>query len=624
MNSTLLIGASIVLQLVVAAYVFSQVREVEFRRTWLAIGATLVLMTMVRAVTLLRLLQGTILHPPEFEGELLALDALLLMGIGVAYASRLFRSLKRAHLDLMRSQQSLMDSERRLRVLFDNVPDAILTVDQSGTILNVNHAAEELMGAGKEEIMGQSCYDLPLFTSSPDLLRLKGETPSAPVKWLSVETTFENRSGRSLSVEVGGFDMEIGGEFYRTWMLSDISEKKQLRAETESLESQLHHAERLQTMGTLAGGIAHDFNNILTPIVGYTELAMQESEVDGLSRDHLEHVIQGAMRAKELVKQILAFSRQGTQQRKPLLLQPLIRETLTLIRATLPTTIEIRTTIDPDCGVVLGDPAQIHQVLMNLCTNAFHAMGDSGGVLTIGLCERDRSSTQQNLPDGMHNGPYACLTIQDTGCGMDKTTQERIFEPFFTTKTNGQGSGLGLAVVHGIITAHGGAIMVESQPGQGTAFHIYLPVDLRQKLEHATSEESPVSGTERVLVVDDEPVVAVMISQILHSHGYRPVHRTSSVEAHRAFCANPYNFDIVVTDQTMPHMTGMELAAEVKRIRPEIPVILMTGFSEKISSENFRSFGVDGYLMKPVLANTLTRMIHALTDIARTRAKAHA
>jgi CheY-like chemotaxis protein len=249
---------------------------------------------------------------------------------------------------------------------------------------------------------------------------------------------------------------------------------------------------------------------------------------------------------------------------------------------------------------------------MNLCTNAYHAMGESGGVLTIELSEYRHGTTRLNELHDLRPGSYACLTVKDTGCGIDSATLPRIFEPFFTTKPEGEGTGLGLSVVHGIVGAHGGAISVKSQPGQGTTFRVYLPIDQAPARDSAAATESPLSGKERLLVVDDEPVIVDLLAQTLADYGYRVTARTSSVEALETFRAGPYDFDLVVSDQTMPQMTGIELTNRIKELRPDIPVILMTGFSQKISSENYQTFGVDGFLMKPVLVGPLTKLIREM------------
>jgi PAS domain S-box-containing protein len=612
LDATFIIATSVLMQLVAAVFVLSHMRDIELRRLWLAMGAALLLMCVPRTITLVKLLTGQITQPPALESELVALDVSFLMGIGISYAARLFRSLKRAHTELMESQKNLIARESWMRGMFDNIPDALIVVGRDGVVRNTNRAADALLGWPREQIVGTAHNELALFKQNPPEQRRSWISGNGDQTVQVCESTFRNAQGREVSVMMRGFEMTIDKQELRTWIVTDVTEERGLRAEAERLEAQLRHSERLQTVGTLAGGIAHDFNNILAPIVGYTELVLKESEVAPPSRTHLEQVIRGAMRARDLVRQILTFSRQSTRQTIPVQLQSLIKETLILIRASLPSTIQIETAIDPDCRLVIGDPGQLHQVLMNLCTNAFHAMRETGGTLKVTLRERDPERAGR-VNATRNGGQFACLMVEDTGCGIAQAVQDRIFEPFFTTKSEGQGSGLGLSVVYGIVKSHGGSIEVESKPGDGTKFIVYLPLDREHMAASVVTTETAITGTERVLIVDDEPVVAEMVGELLSAYGFRVTHRTSSVEALAAFRANPRGYDAVITDQTMPNLTGIELAAELKRVRGDLPVILMTGFSEQVSADNYRELGIDGYLLKPILASAVTRLVAKLT-----------
>jgi len=613
MDATLIIATSILLQLIAAAVAVRQMRDFEMRKIWLAIAAALLLMGVPRTITLIRMINGEITRPPDLESELVALDVSFLMGIGIAYASKLFRSLKRAQSELARSQQIAIDNEMRLRTLFENAPDAIINSGTDGIIVSVNRAAEDLLGQSSEEIVGRRIADIAPFRAY--LRSRRGAKAEQLTGSLAFEISYPGSSDQQITAEVRGFSVEIHGELHQVWFARDLTEKRRLQSETDRLQDQLRHAERLQAVGTLAGGIAHDFNNILTPIVGYTELAIKSSPDGNITRDHLENVIRGAMRAKNLVKQILAFSRQGTKQTIPVQLQPLVKESLALLRASLPTTIEIDTDIDPSCGVVMADPGQIHQILMNLCINASHAIGESCGTLTVRLDTCQRADIPASGFDGLQEGRYARLSIGDTGHGMDCATLARIFEPFFTTKSDGKGSGLGLSVVHGIVSSHNGAIVAKSELGVGTTFTVYLPLHSVPQQIHEVSDETPVQGSEHVLVVDDEPDIAEMMADTLECYGFKVTTRTSSREGLEAFRANPHAFDVILTDQTMPHMTGVELTAEARKIRPDIPVVVMTGFSEMVMPSNYRSFGLDGYLMKPILAGPVTRMIRSVCSV---------
>ncbi len=380
--------------------------------------------------------------------------------------------------------------------------------------------------------------------------------------------------------------------------------------ETErQLEAQLRHSKRLETIGTMAGGIAHDFNNILTPILGYANMALQDTPSSSETHSDLQHVVKGARRAKDLVNQILTFSRQGEQERKMVEISDVVAEALKLLRASLPSTIEFRESIDTQCGSVLADPTQIHQVLMNLCANAFHAMKEKGGVLEVqlGLVEVDAEFVR--LHTNLHQGTHARLAVSDTGQGMDRETSDRIFDPFFTTKDVGEGTGLGLSVVHGIVRSHGGEITVYSEPGVGTTFHVYIPQSEGEVEEETAEEKAIETGEERVLFVDDDEEVAQVAGRMLRRLGYDVTVHTSSLEARDTFRHNPGRFDIVITDQTMPKMTGVELAKELLSIRPDLPIILISGFSQMFTAEKVKSVGIREFIMKPIVAAELSQAI---------------
>ncbi|MGE0085608.1 MAG: ATP-binding protein [Desulfococcaceae bacterium] len=387
----------------------------------------------------------------------------------------------------------------------------------------------------------------------------------------------------------------------------------QLKKETEErkiLETQLLQSQKMESIGTLAGGIAHDFNNILFPIMGYAEMTISQLPPESPARRNMMEILKAADRAKELVRQILTFSRQSRQERKAIKIDPIIRETVKLLRSTLPPNIRIREDIAEECPYVIADPSQIHQIIMNLCTNAYHAMEDKGGILTIGLkpiCigEKDRKPCPDMFP-----GRYLKITVSDTGSGMTRDITERIFDPYFTTKETGKGTGLGLSIVHGIVKTHEGHISVYSQPGKGTVFEICLPRQDKYTLSPEAVSEGPVpGGNERILLVDDELSIARMLQSMLEELGYRVKARTSSVEALCAFQTGPENFDLLITDLTMPNMSGMELTREVIQIRKDMPVILCTGFSEIFSEEKRRSAGIRKIIMKPVVRRELANVI---------------
>jgi len=370
----------------------------------------------------------------------------------------------------------------------------------------------------------------------------------------------------------------------------------------------------MESIGTLAGGIAHDFNNILFPIVGHTEMLLEDVSEDSPFRASLNEIYTGALRASELVKQILTFSRQESGELKLMKMQPIIKEALKLIRSTIPTTIEIKQNISPACGVIKADPTKIHQIIMNLSTNAYHAMEEIGGELKVSLNELELSTLDLINPD-MATGVYVCLTVSDTGKGMDKNVINKIFDPFFTTKEKGKGTGLGLSVIHGIVTSMNGAIQVYSEPGKGTVFNVYIPVEKSYFTEQISNSNVKIQGgTEKILLVDDEETIISMERLMLERLGYHVTSRTSSIEALEAFRAAPDKFDLVITDMAMPNMPGNKLSAELIKIRPDIPILLCTGFSETMSEEKAVSIGIKGFLWKPIIIKDLAKKIREVLD----------
>jgi nitrogen fixation/metabolism regulation signal transduction histidine kinase len=372
----------------------------------------------------------------------------------------------------------------------------------------------------------------------------------------------------------------------------------------------------LETIGTLAGGIAHDFNNILAAIMGYAELISWEVPQGSRAERNLEELLKASHRARDLVQQILTFSRQSKEERKPLEIKPIVKETLKLLRASLPSSIEIRQEIEDHIGKIDGDPTQIHQVLMNLCTNAAHAMSKNGGLLEVRLSSVDMDASTAAQYSNILPGPYTRLSVSDTGHGMSPEVVERIFDPFFTTKGVGEGTGLGLAVVHGIVESHRGAITVYSRPGNGTTFQVYFPQIDHTKEAADTQKVEPLlmGGTERVLFIDDEQALVDVGEQILKNLRYEVTVRTSSIEALELFRQQPERFDLVITDMTMPNMTGDRLAKELLRIRADIPVVLCTGFSEHLTEEAAKEMGIRELAMKPLVTSDLAQTIRRALD----------
>jgi signal transduction histidine kinase/ActR/RegA family two-component response regulator len=394
----------------------------------------------------------------------------------------------------------------------------------------------------------------------------------------------------------------------------EIPEHKSAGEEENKLKAQLQRAQRMEAIGTLAGGIAHDFNNILTAIIGYTELLRYDLPEDSKAQASLEAIYEAGIRAKDLVQQILAFSRQSEEEKKPLRISTIIKEALKLLRASLPTTIEIRQNLESESGAVLANPTQIHQVLINLCTNSAQAMQEKGGVLEVSLEDADLDLEAAASNPGLKPGAYVKLTVRDTGSGIAPEIGERIFDPYFSTREPEQGTGMGLAVVHGIVESTGGGIAVGSTLGEGTTIHVFFP-RIENKVTPQARVLSPFpTGNERILFVDDEKALVDIGVQLLEHLGYQVVARTSSIEALEAFRNQPEKFDLVVSDQTMPNMTGEMLAKELLRIRPDIPIVLCTGYSEMISEEKAIALGIKKLIMKPILMREISQTIRQILD----------
>ena len=394
----------------------------------------------------------------------------------------------------------------------------------------------------------------------------------------------------------------------------EIEIRQKFERERAELEKQLFQLQKMETIGTLAGGIAHDFNNILTPILGYTDMAREELPEESNLRFDIEQINNAALRGKDLVQQILTFSREVDFEKKPIQLQPIIAEALNLLKASFPPSVEIKQQLDPKIGTVLADPTQIHQIVMNLCTNANHAMMKTGGILEVKLdaIKVDQKSAEK-IP-GLKKGDYIRLTISDTGYGMDIKTKERIFEPFFTRKEVGSGSGLGLSVVHGIINNYGGAIIVDSSPGKGTTFTIYLPKYGEDTLGSSKSDKKPVKGDEHILFVDDEPEIIFMGKKMLENLGYKVTIKSDSISALEEFKNNPDKYSLLVTDQSMPNYTGTELASLMKDIRPGFKAIIITGFADNISKEELAQSGISEVILKPMRLDDFSKIIRTVLD----------
>jgi len=488
---------------------------------------------------------------------------------------------------------------------FESISDILTILDREFHIIMANKAACDFLGKSHEEIQGKFCYEL--FHDSPvpclgcPTIKTLEDNKNHTTEMICVRQQLKKNLLLSSS-PIFDDERECIGIVYSA---KDITK-------TKELENRLRQAQKMGGIGTLAGGIAHDFNNILTPILGYSEMLMESLPAGSREKANQEQVIKAANRAKELVKQILTFSRQTEQERKPVQIHLIIKEALKLLRSSLPASIEMKQNVLADCCPVLADPTQIHQVLMNLCTNSYHAIGDTGGILTVSLSEVEISPEDYFENLSLQTGKYIKLAVSDTGHGIDKDLVEKIFDPYFTTKEKGEGTGLGLSVVHGIVKSHHGQITVYSEPGQGTEFHVYLPcIEAAVSASLVEQQEIPRGRREKVLVVDDEEAIAELLGNMLKKLGYVVMTKSNSATALETFQDEYKSIDLVVTDMSMPGMSGAELATELLKIKPGLPIILCTGFSEIINEEKAKAAGFTGFLLKSVLRSQLA---HAVKD----------
>lgn len=513
----------------------------------------------------------------------------------------------------LRARREREEKERKLlATACEQLEEGVAILDDQGAVQYLNPFLERISGYDRATINGKNIRELGNGPEAEKIFVTMADAMSRNAVWSGRFTAGTGRNGSPLEIEMSVSPLrDNDGKITNYVFVSrDVSQE-------ERLEKQLRQAQKMEALGTLAGGIAHDFNNILSPIISCTEFALEDAPVGSPTREDLEHVLKASFRGKNLIKQILTFSRRSEQERQPVQVAPLVTECLKLLRSSLPESIEIRQNIPSGSGLILADPTQIHQIIVNLCTNAAHAMRDKGGILEVSLSQIAEASTA--CPHEIAPGPCVKLAISDTGHGMDHKTQERIFDPFFTTKKRGEGTGLGLSVVHGIITNHGGAITVSSEPGKGTTFEVFLPAierpgDFQEKL----NGRAVPRGTERILFVDDEEDLLYAGARMLKRLGYESVVFRSSLEALKAFRAKPDSFDLIITDQSMPHMTGTELAREALRIRPGMPIILCSGFSpdsgETITRQQAEASGIREVQMKPLGNAEMAGIIRKILD----------
>ena len=527
----------------------------------------------------------------------------------------LAQSANRMILERNEAEAALRKSERDYRQLVQNANSIIMRMDTEGKVIFFNNYAQNFFGFSEADILGKNVIGTivpPKDQTGFDLSQMIRDIGTHPERYISNENENIRRNGER--VRVAWMNKAIYDDGSRVKEILcvgiDVTEKWQL-------EKRLAQAQKMEAIGTLAGGIAHDFNNILSAIMGYTELSLIDVPRDSAVRKNLKQVLKAGGRAKELVQQILTYSRRREHEMQPVKISLIVNEALKLLRASLPSTVQIKHRVKSNLAV-MSDPTNIHQVIMNLCTNAAHAMQENGGILEITLSDEDIEGDFAKYYPDLKPGKYIRLTVSDTGHGMSPEVIERIFDPFFTTKNKGQGTGMGLSVVHGIVKSHGGALTVDSTAGRGSVFTVFLPAIESEWIANKEPANLLVTGSEHILFVDDEAFQADIAHQMLGRLGYRLTSRTSSVEALELFRHSPEKFDLVITDMTMPHLTGDVLARELIAIRPDIPIIVCTGHSDRIDTDIADEIGIKELVMKPVvLKDIATRIRRVLDDVAK-------
>lgn len=532
----------------------------------------------------------------------------------IAYLLLMFHN-KRLKLAVDNRTHDLKKSREQFRILIDHAADAVLVHDFQGHILMVNQQACNTLRYSSAELLKMSIFEIETESMGVDEMQMcwNSLTQGQPI---TLEGRHKRKDGTAFPVELRLGVIEHEEQKSILALVRDVTYRKKIAEEKRTLEAQLRQAYKMEAIGTLAGGIAHDFNNILSPIIGYAELLEDSLPPDSIALKQQQQIVKAGLRAKELAQQILLFSRQADYEMKPVQPHLIIKEALKLLRSSIPATIEIRENISSNCGSILADMTQMHQIVMNVCTNAYHAMRESGGILGISLSEieitqEDISFEKLQLDPGEH----IKLEISDTGHGMTQTTMDKIFDPYFTTKPKGEGTGLGLSIVLGIVKGFRGQIKIYSESGEGTSVNIYFP---RLESEVDTLDllkEVPIpTGNERILLVDDEKAILDMTKTLLDTLGYEVSEFISSQEALVAFQVEPNKFDLVIADMTMPHMTGLEMIKQMFAIRPNMPVILCTGFSALITQEKAHALGIKGFLTKPILKKEMSKTIREVLN----------
>ncbi|SHO48636.1 ATP-binding protein [Desulfopila aestuarii] len=518
----------------------------------------------------------------------------------------------------LKVETALSNSRRMLRQILDTIPQSIFWKDINGFYLGCNQVFIEAVGLKYPELIeGKTDFDLPWPKEEAEAYRADDRevTQSNKPKRHIIEP-LQQSDGKRLWIDTTKVPLldENGKVYGILGVYEDITERQRAEEEKQELEKRLQQAQKMEAIGTLAGGIAHDFNNILGAILGYAEMIRENLPSNPEIIGDIDQVIKAGNRAKELVKQILAFSRQSETEKIPIQPAIIIKEAIKLLRPSLPTTITIKQDIAPDVGTILADPNQLHQVLMNLCTNAFHAMEIHGGTLSISL--HTKVLTPEELGDNpkIQPGNFMQLSVRDSGTGIPPEIRKRIFDPYFTSKEIGKGTGMGLAMVHGIVQSCGGFITFESQLGEGTVFHVFLPLAETLASPEIEALENIPSGKEHILLIDDEDLLLEMGKTMLERLGYKVTIRTNGIAGLTTFQNQPDMYDLVITDQTMPGMTGIDMSRRMLQIRPDIPIVLCTGYSSVISEEKINAMGIKGFAMKPLAKRDIAVLIRKVLE----------
>jgi PAS domain S-box-containing protein len=507
-----------------------------------------------------------------------------------------------------RTKEALQESEKKYRTVLEANPDPVVVYDMEGKIVYFNPAFTRVFGWTLEEPFGNKMDDFVPEEAWRET-KMMIDKVLAGERFSGIGTKRYNKNGEIIPVSISGaiYKDQNGKPIGSVINLRDITEQKKL-------EAQLQQAQKMESIGTLAGGIAHDFNNILGIIIANTEIALDDIPERERICFNLEEIQKAALRAKDVVKQLLSFARKTKLEQKPIKLIPVVKDSIKLLRATIPANIDIRQHMMASSDTIFADPTQIHQVIINLCTNASYAMQETGGILGIKI-ENVFFKEQSDAPHpDLLASSYVKLTVSDTGQGIYPELKDRIFDPYFTTKEVGKGTGMGLSVVHGIVNNYGGTISVESEVGKGTTFYIYFPVIQGAVIETETIEEELPTGNERILFVDDEKSLIYVYRSRLERLGYQVETKTNPVEALELFRSNPDQFDLIITDMAMPQMTGDSLVEEILRIRSDTPTILCTGFSEKIDEEKAKEIGANEYIEKPIDKRDFAIKIRSVLD----------